>query len=119
MDCFPEFLNPESDVATIKRTEQVSRLGPGCPSSCYVYAEKRDPWLPLRKGESRVVGSCLQLLLPFNCKVQEEGVLLTICVLGQGLPDASSMAWLDSNVLVLLDVFFDYPSRPKHRNQEP
>eukprot|EP00930_Biecheleria_cincta_P027301 TRINITY_DN19181_c0_g1_i1.p1 TRINITY_DN19181_c0_g1~~TRINITY_DN19181_c0_g1_i1.p1 ORF type:complete len:1191 (-),score=227.26 TRINITY_DN19181_c0_g1_i1:107-3679(-) len=43
-------------------------------------------WSPLRKGESRQLETSLQILLPLNSK--EESAVLTICVFGDGLPDA-------------------------------
>mmetsp|Transcript_74028 Transcript_74028/g.130819 ORF Transcript_74028/g.130819 Transcript_74028/m.130819 type:complete len:899 (+) Transcript_74028:86-2782(+) len=47
-----------------------------------------ESWVPLRKGESREIETALQVLLPFNCKVQEEASVVTIIVHGDGLPDA-------------------------------
>ncbi|CAJ1424998.1 unnamed protein product [Effrenium voratum] len=44
-------------------------------------------WLPVRK-ESKALLRVSQIVLPFNCKAQEEAVVLTVYPHGSGLPDA-------------------------------
>jgi len=46
-----------------------------------------EPWAALR-GESRKLGPATQLLVPLNRKAKELSVVLTVRVLGDGLPDA-------------------------------
>ncbi|CAE7814282.1 unnamed protein product [Symbiodinium sp. CCMP2592] len=45
-------------------------------------------WQPVRKGDSKALGQYSQILLPFNCKVHDQAVVLTVSNFGPGLPDA-------------------------------
>jgi len=75
-------LSKDSDPKPELCVEDTSTNGTGAS------AGRGETWGPLRKGESRVLETALQILLPFNCKVQEEASLVTIIFHGDGLPDA-------------------------------